>query len=300
MNVNGEPLINTNKVEESSDEESSSQCSEAEERPSDRSVSVVQHASDNSAGDKVNSSHVKHKRDRKRKRSDGERSELPTTSLTVDAARELIKKTKKRSVKPNRPTEPVLAITNGKLSRDIQYGDERGKLFEFGHDLDSHEFEVACYVLESKWLPGQPKKGSTYGGKTFEFPALFFGIDEKATNVLKSLAVLLGTNDTPKKAASYSGSHYAYVLIGAAVCPDASPFYKDAVKAFGGDMMIRTLIKELYAGNERICAIVDCTHAQKQSSCNDANKLLDMISQGYKPKVGGYKYATKPDFFDSD
>lgn len=233
------------------------------------------------------------------KRSRQQRSELPQTNITVDAARELIKSTRKRH-KSNRSAEPVLATSGGKLSRVVQYSDERGRLFEFGHDLNAHEFELASYVLESKWLPGQPKKGSTYGGKSFEFPSLFFGIEEKATNVLKSLAVLLGTNEEPKKSTMYSGSHYAYVLIGAAVCPDAPLYYKEAVKAFGGDMMIRTLIKELYTANERICAIVDCTHAQAQSSCKDANKLLDMITQGYKPKTGSFKYATKPDFYDSD
>ena len=38
----------------------------------------------------------------------------------------------------------------------------------------------------------------------------------------------------------------------------------------------------------------------KQSATKDADKLLDMISQGYKPKAGSFKYATKPDFYDSD
>ena len=140
-----------------------------------------------------------------------------------------------------------------------------------------------------------------YAAKVFEFPSTFFGIDEKSINVLKSLAVLLGTNSEPKKSTLFSGSHYAYLLIGVAIRPDAPMYYKEAVKAFGGDMMIRTLIKELYADNATVCAIVDCTHAQAQSASKDADKLLDMISQGYKPKTGGGKYAAnKPDFYDSD
>ena len=192
-----------------------------------------------------------------------------------------------------------MSADKGKLHGEVRYQDERGSLFEYGRNLDKHLFDLASYVLEAKWHPGQPKRGSMYAAKTYDYPSTFFGIEEKATNVLKSLAVLLGTNDTPKKAASFSGTHYAYVLIGSAVCPDASVYYKDAVKAFGGDMMIRTLIKELYETNVQVCAIVDCTHAQVQSSNKDPDHLLDMISQGYKPKSGGGKYAAeRPDFFD--
>ena len=297
MNVNGTPIGNT--VEEVSDIESSQEHSSSEESTANRDVPTVQPSINSISSAIVSTPSNENRVKQKRKRNCQQRPDFPQTNITVDAARELIKSTRKRH-KSNRSTEPVLAISGGKLSRVVQYPDERGRLYEYGHNLNAHEFELASYVLESKWLPGQPKKGSTYGGKSFEFPSLFFGIDEKATNVLKSLAVLLGTNEEPKKSTMYSGSHYAYILIGSAVCPDAPLYYKDAIKAFGGDMMIRTLIKEVYSTNERICAIVDCTYAQAQSVSKDADKLLDMITQGYKPKTGGFKYATKPDFYDSD
>ena len=192
--------------------------------------------------------------------------------------------------------------TSGKLTTTVEYGDsdERGEILQYGRSLDKHLIDLAAYVLEAKWLPGQPKKGSVFAAKTFEFPSLFFGIEEKSTNVLKSLAVLLGTNAEPKKATAYTGVHYAYVLIGAAVLPSAPLYYKDAVKAFGGDMMIRTLIKELYASDEKVCAVVDCTHAQKESCRGDPDKLLEMIQQGYKPRSGSKYAGNKPNFYDSD
>ena len=297
MNIDGNPLgtvTTANPNVESSEESSSS-----DEGTNVPDVPAVQSVS-NPPSTNVNvSSSGRDPAGRDRKRKNKHRPEIPASNITVDAARELIKRSRKRS-KPDGPAEPLLEVSKGKLTRHVHYGDERGRLLEYGRNLANHEFELASYVLESKWLPGQPKKGSLYAGKSFEFPSLFFGIEEKASNVLKSLAVLLGTNEEPKKATLFPGSHHAHMLIGAAICPDASQYYKDAVKAFGGDMMIRTLVKELYASNSRICAIVDCTHAQATSAGKEPDRLLDMIEQGYKPKSSGFKYANKPDFYDSD
>ena len=259
MNIDGKPIGNT--AEESSNDESLQEYSSSEEGAADGDVQIMPPAIVSAGPATTNTPSIQSDTKPKHKRQSKRRSQDAASNITVDAARELIKKTRKRH-NTHRSTEPVLEVKRGKLSGVVSYSDERGRLYVFGHDLPSHEFELVCYILESKWLPGQPKKGSSYGGKSFEFPSTFFGIDEKATNVHKSLAVLLGTNEEPKKATMYSGSHYAYVLIGAAVCPGAPLYYKDSVKAFGGDMMIRTLIKELYSSNERICAIVDCTYAQ--------------------------------------
>ena len=306
MNVNGSSLgqVNIDIAEESSDDGNASQSSQpGKDITVDTSVSGSNNQSNVLP---VGNGH-------KRRRGDSFDSTAPvllgTSTISIDEARRIIKLAKKGKGKA--PVQSTVAVDSvapvlstgkdGKLTKTVKYdpSDERHSLYEYGLNLHQHLYDLACYVLEAKWHPGCPKKGSTFASKTYDFPSNFFGIEEKATNVLKSLAVLLGSNSTPKQASPYSGLHYAHVLIGAAVKPDASLYYKDAVKAFGGDMMIRTLIKDIYT-DEQVRAIADCTHAQKETCREDPDRLIEMIAQGYKPgsKV---KYAgRRPDFYDSD
>lgn len=174
--------------------------------------------------------------------------------------------------------------------------DERQKLLEWGSQLHLHTRELAEYVLNARWFPGQPKRG----GKAYDgnngIGDTVYDSNYSIPELFKAMAVLFGKNVDQKEAAPYSGVHYAYLLIGAAICPDTSKIWKDVVTMIG-DMNVRKTVAAVYKDNGQIVGIVNCNYQMSQMCQKDATRLLTMVQQGFKaPKQ--YSIEERPAFLD--
>ena len=137
-------------------------------------------------------------------------------SISVSTLREQVKRRRMHTERTDEPSRKSVQKTITAVPH-IRYMDERQKLLEWGSQLHLHTRELAEYVLNARWFPGQPKRGGkSYDGNN-EIGDTVYDSNYSIPELYKAMAVMLGKNVDQKEAAPYSSTNIHISIMDTAI-----------------------------------------------------------------------------------